>query len=71
MLSSATANLDQYQSPDQLKKQLRKVQAVMMVLAENSFDEKTSGAYEAALAAKMKEIEGEVTTKTGVVRRKQ
>jgi hypothetical protein len=43
----------------------------MMVLAENSFDEKTSGAYEAALAAKMKEIEGEVTTKTGVVRRKQ
>lgn len=57
MLSSATANLDQYQDPGQLKRALRKAQAAMMVMAENKFDEKDAGDYDKALNAKMQELE--------------
>jgi hypothetical protein len=66
MLSNATANIDPGQSIPQLKRQLRKVQATMLVLADNSFNEKDADAYNNALDAKVKELE----TKAGATKGK-
>jgi len=57
MLASATANLDQYQDPQQLKAALRKAKATMLVLAENSFDYKDAAGFDAALNSKIAEME--------------
>jgi hypothetical protein len=74
MLASATANLDQYQDAAQLKRALRKAQATMLVLAENTFDQKDAAAFDAALNAKMTEFEakaGDAKGRHGNIRVKQ